>query len=546
VTRRPYLAALAALTALTVFLTWPQALHLATRVAPHQDPLLSGWRLAWIAHALATNPTHVYDGNIFYPERRTLAYSDATFLQGALGAPLFWLHLPTAFIYNLLLLAGILSSGMGLFVLARHLTRNDHAALVGAAVFTLVPYRIEHFMHLELQWAAGIPLALWALHRAIEEGSWRFGALAGMLIALQFVSCIYYGLFLMMTAPILVALLLAFDRRRALAALPPLALAVVVGAAIATPFALPYLQNARTLGVRGIEDVAAFSARPINYLATPFLNWVWGWTAERFGATEVRLFPGLIAILLAAGALGRRAPRIVWIYVVLLVFGVEMSLGVNGHLYRWVYDRVWPLHALRAAARFAIVAYCALAVLVAFGYARLEQRLVAAGRRAGTFAAGAIVLIALECGSAPMRAMELPRRPPEIYRYLQTLETGVVVELPMPMPWGLPAEEPQYVFWSTQHWKPIVNGYSGYASAEYMKTLHLMMTFPDDPSIARLRELNVRYILVHQDLFDREPYTALVLGMAARRDFLAGGQYRDWRGWTHVFELKPAPPAPQN
>jgi hypothetical protein len=33
-------------------LTWPQALHLGTRIPEHSDPLLSIWRLAWIAHAV--------------------------------------------------------------------------------------------------------------------------------------------------------------------------------------------------------------------------------------------------------------------------------------------------------------------------------------------------------------------------------------------------------------------------------------------------------------------------------------------------------------
>ena len=98
-------------------------------------------------------------------------------------------------------------------VLVRHLTGNPSAALVSAAVFTLVPYRIEHYMHLELQWTMWMPLAFWAVHRATSERSWRFGALAGLLVWLQVISSVYYGIFLALTVALLAALLVLTDPR---------------------------------------------------------------------------------------------------------------------------------------------------------------------------------------------------------------------------------------------------------------------------------------------------------------------------------------------
>ena len=44
-------------------------------------------------------------------------------------------------------------SGLAIFVLARYLTDRTGPALAAAAIFTMAPYRIAHFMHLELQWA---------------------------------------------------------------------------------------------------------------------------------------------------------------------------------------------------------------------------------------------------------------------------------------------------------------------------------------------------------------------------------------------------------
>src|SRR5206468_3803359 len=47
--QHPLVGASALLIALTIMLTWPQVLHLGTKVASHNDPLLSMWRLSWIA-----------------------------------------------------------------------------------------------------------------------------------------------------------------------------------------------------------------------------------------------------------------------------------------------------------------------------------------------------------------------------------------------------------------------------------------------------------------------------------------------------------------
>ena len=88
------LAALLLFAALTVLMTWPQARLLSTHVPDSDDPLLSIWRIAWIAHILPISPLDLMNGNIFYPEPRTLAYTDSVLMQGLAAAPLIWFGLP--------------------------------------------------------------------------------------------------------------------------------------------------------------------------------------------------------------------------------------------------------------------------------------------------------------------------------------------------------------------------------------------------------------------------------------------------------------------
>ena len=247
--KSPLLGAALFVCALTVILTWPQGLYLGSKVALHGDPFLSMWRLEWLAHVFSGGAAHLFDGNIFYPHVRTLAYSDATLLQGVLATPWLLAHANPVLVYNILLLGGIASSGMGMFVLVRHLTGSNDAALVSAAIFTLVPYRVEHFMHLELQWTVWMPLTLWAVHRVFETGSLRFGMLAGAFLCLQILSSMYYGAFLAIVVALL-ALALAVSEPRRVRAAVPLGIAAGLAAVVMFLYAQPYMDNARTLGVR--------------------------------------------------------------------------------------------------------------------------------------------------------------------------------------------------------------------------------------------------------------------------------------------------------
>ena len=51
------------------------------------DTVHNEWILAWDAHQLAHDPWHLFDSNIFYPERDTLAYSDHLLVQAVMAAP---------------------------------------------------------------------------------------------------------------------------------------------------------------------------------------------------------------------------------------------------------------------------------------------------------------------------------------------------------------------------------------------------------------------------------------------------------------------------
>lgn len=522
-----------------LLISWPQALHPAG-VVDHFDPYFSVWRLSHVAHALSRWPIRLFDGNIFHPASNTLAYSDATLLQGIVAAPLLWAGLSPTLVYNLVLLAGVVGSGCGMFVLARHLTGAVAPALVAVVVFTALPYRVEHMMHLELQWAMFMPLALWSVHRTVETGRWRFGLLTGLLLWLQFLSCVYYGVFLCLTLVVFVPVLILVSNGSAWrTAAPRLLAGAAVGALLTLPYALRYVDASRELGGRNAVEIARYSARAVSYLATSGFNWLWGWTSDRWGAPELRLFPGLAAIALGVASLWHPRRRLVALYLIAMLVAVDMSLGPNGLLYGRVAVHVGALQGFRALARFGIVVGCMLAVLAALGTQAVLPRLTNRNWQRAFVPAVALVMLVEYAGRPIPLSFSVEAEPADVYKVLRQAEPGPIVEFPVPEPNALPGADPYFQAWSTWHWRPLLNGYSGFYAPHYLQALPVLARFPDARSMALLRSRGVRYVIVHRAFYERGSYTPLALRIGNSPDLRLWGVYKDPIGLADVFEVLP-------
>src|SRR3954451_8789854 len=197
--------ALALFVALTLINAWPLAVAPNTTVGQHGDAFFSVWRLAWVAHQLRANPLHLFDANIFYPEPRTLAYSDAMLLPATVLAPFHWAGARPIVLYNVFLLSTFVLNGLAAYVLVYRLVGSYVAGLLAGVIFAFSPYRFEHFDHLEMQLSFWIPLAVLAWHRAVERQTTRDCLLVSAAVAAQILSCIYYALFLITALGVMTA-----------------------------------------------------------------------------------------------------------------------------------------------------------------------------------------------------------------------------------------------------------------------------------------------------------------------------------------------------
>ena len=213
-------------------------------------------------------------------------------------------------------------------------------------------------------------------------------------------------------------------------------------------------------------------------------------------------------------------------------------------LYALLYRFVPGFDALRVPSRFAmLVAFC-LAGLVAIGVAAIgdDRR-----RRLVALVAGA--LIAIEFVPAPFpingnstvyaRAdlaplpdtVESGAGAPPVYRFIASLPSNtVILELPL----GEPAFDIRYMFYSTQHWKPLVNGYSGGEPPDYelLDTSLQDITTRPDRAWQALLDSRATHVVVHEALFVRDEGPSLTAWITAR-----GGREVARFGGDAVVEL---------
>ena len=280
---------------------------------------------------------------------------------------------------------------------------------------------------------------------------------------------------------------------------------------------------------------ASRRARPIVLVPllvlTPLL---FGMTIRLPGLRIASLSRAFIACTVAAVALvavsrRSRVRLATWLrspeglFAMITAFAVVMSFGPEIHargrvvldtsVYAFFYRFVPGYDGLRVPARFAMIAAFGLAVLCALGLTAL--------RRSSATAVAAVLVVAeafglpvplnqnsrdyVRAGLTPLPPLE--RAAPPIYNAVASLPSdAIVVELPL----GEPAFDLRYMYFSTTHWKRIVNGYSGGFPADYERldqALQDVLTRPDRAWTVLRQTSAPTHVVVHEAYYaaDRGP-----------------------------------------
>ncbi len=481
---------------LTVLHTWPLASNPSglSRL-DNADTALTTWIVSWVAHELPRAPLSVFDAPIFHPERRTLAYSEPLLVPGAMAIPLRAAGVSAATTYNLMAMAGFALSAWAMWSLVTGWTGDPVAGAVAGMAFAFNAHLLTRFAHLQALHAEFVPLVLYAVDRIARDARRRDSVLLGVGIALVGLVSIYQLAFVAGATVVALAARRCDWRAAPRRTLAVALLGIGLSLALLAPMLWQYLAVSRELGiVRSLEETARYGATWRDYLATGGRLHHALWSARFFPQSAV-LFPGVAVTLLAL--VGLRDPHAnrgrVRMCIAVGVLGVAMSLGPALPFYEWVYRAVPLLQATRVAARWGVLALTALAVLAGFGVAALRTR-----GSTGVRLAVAIVapfLVTVEAMRAPMTFTPTPAVP-AIYRQIAMLPDAVLFEIPM-----FPAREfnlnAPYLLAQTEHFRPMVAGYSGLYTQGYVDRIADLVTFPSERAQTRIRMLGITHVVFH-------------------------------------------------
>lgn len=486
---------LAFFVAAAVLHTWPLASAPGSwgRV-DNADTALNAWAIAWVGMTLPRDPLGLFNANIFYPEPRTLAFSEVMLPQALLGAPLTVAGLDPVLVYNLLVIAGFALSGWAMAWLVSRWTGDRAAGVVSGLAYAFNAHTLVRFGHLQALHVQYLPLALVVLDVLLRAPRLRWALLLAVACGLQALTSNYL---LVMTAIAMAAAVAVRPERWRPATLWALGIAALVSAVLLAPFLYPYwLAHTRQGLERSFEDVARYSATWRDWLSTGGTLHFRLWSHRWFGSTSA-LFPGVAVMLLALGAiLSGRAWRDERARMALgiAIAGFALSFGANLPGYRELFEALPILKGIRVVSRFGWLVLFALPVLAGFTLSALRARI---SWRAGTaLAVIAGVLVTVEALRAPMDFAPYEGIP-RIYDRVAVMDNVVLLELPFP-PLETIQDNGPSVLYSAWHLKPLLNGYSGFTPASYSTHVEVIRQFPTPDSIRSLRAIGVTHVLLHK------------------------------------------------
>lgn len=282
--------------------------------------------------------------------------------------------------------------------------------------------------------------------------------------------------------------------------------------------------------------------------------------AAAFGRVETPAAPLALA-LLTLRLIVPVPNTVAGLYARIAALGCILSLGpqprgwggplVAGGPYLWLMRWVPGFDGLRVPARFAMVVVLGLAVLGAFGAARLLARLPTRARRVALLALGSAILAEGYGGPIEMIPVErgIPVGDRAAYAWLREAAPGAVCEFPIQRPLSFsrlvyPIREgsgylnTRYQYRTLIHGHPIVNGFSGYEPPFNVVFRRVVEEEPLSHALEMLRAVGVRYLVLHPPESSTQPLARVT----SEALYAAKDQVVERRafGDTFVFQLAKA------
>jgi hypothetical protein len=394
-------------------------------------------------------------------------------------------------------------TGWAFCLLVFRWTGSWTAGYVAGSLAAFNAHVLVRLPHLQTQHVEFIPLVLFALDRLIALQRVRDALLLGAAFALQGLTSVYllvFTIWMLIFASLSRMREWLRDRPARMAGL--LVTAGLTATLLLAPYLLSYYQVHRLTGFsRTIGEAQRFGGSWRDYLATGSRLHYDLWSYRFFQDAAAATFPGILGLVLAGVAVARpeiRQDRRVRMCLIAAVGCAVVSILPFLPGYPVLHEMVPLFRPIRVPARIGQVVLMMLAIVAGFGVTRICAR----WRSLRAWPVVAAVLVAavnVEALRAPFKYQpfsEIPRP----YDALADERGAVVIELPFFRPRDFLHNAP-YMLNSTRHWRPLLNGYSGFRPASYERSFAAAQGFPQESSLIALHELGVTHVVVHGEIY---------------------------------------------
>lgn len=286
--------------AATILAVWPQVLHISRGLTDLGDAKFCAWVLNWNFHQLFSDPLRLFDANIFFPARLTLAFSENLLGISVFGFPLFAAGASPLTVYNVLFLIGMFLSASSAWALALYVTGDAAASLVASLVYAFLPWRLAQLSHLQFQWGAFLPLLLLFLLRYLELGRRRDLLLFAVCFTWNGLCNLHYGLFAALLVSVVLLWELSSGGPERLRRIRTAVIAWGLAGVALIPTLIPYWKVSALYGVRrSMREVEFYSGRLVDFLTAGPQNKLYAGLTQKWAHPEGDFFPGITPVFLA-------------------------------------------------------------------------------------------------------------------------------------------------------------------------------------------------------------------------------------------------------
>lgn len=208
-----------------------------------------------------------------------------------------------------------------------------------------------------------------------------------------------------------------------------------------------------------------------------------------------------------------------WMAALWIAAGFLGSFGMRSFFFSFLFKRIDPFQSIRAAPRFAVIAYAGMIVFVALGAAALIAR-----RKYKLTTAAVLLTLAIIDVMPVIRWESAPDRTPAVYRWLAKQQTGPVIEWPVEH-----GATFQYLLGAAVHRVPLLNGTSGFEPPEHRGLREAWEQKRYDDLLAQSEKYGAKILIVHAHRVPPETREAI-------RKALAEGRLQYLQRFDHAIE----------